>query len=191
MAAIVVATRSRRSCEHTTAFGAPVVPEVNSRKIWSDGFTLVVGSGASAYGARVSSYAGSSTTRTRPSAAPRSRPSSSSRWRRLGDDELALGVVDVALEAFAAARGVDADDRRRAHRGGTRPHREVGEVLEQETDVRRAVDAHRLEQRGPRRARAHPLVVGPRLVFEEQGDVRIARRALVTRSAKTRPFTVR
>ena len=28
-----VAMRSRRSCEHTTAFGAPVVPDVNSRKI--------------------------------------------------------------------------------------------------------------------------------------------------------------
>ena len=25
---------------HTTAFGAPVVPDVNSRKIWSDGFDL-------------------------------------------------------------------------------------------------------------------------------------------------------
>ena len=52
--------RSRRSCEHTTAFGAPVVPDVNSRKIWSDGFTFVVGSGASAYGASVSPYDGSS-----------------------------------------------------------------------------------------------------------------------------------
>ena len=55
-----VATRSRRSCEQTTAFGAPVVPDVNSRKIWSDGFTFVVGSGASAYGASASSYDGSS-----------------------------------------------------------------------------------------------------------------------------------
>ena len=41
--------------------------------------------------------------------------------------------------------------------------------------MRRAVDLHRREQRRPRRARVHPLVVGPRLVFEAQGDVRVAR----------------
>jgi D-galactarolactone cycloisomerase len=36
----------------------------------------------------------------------------------LGHDELALGVVDVALEPFTATRGVDADDRRTAQRAG-------------------------------------------------------------------------
>ncbi len=173
-AASVVAMRSRRSCEHTTAFGAPVVPDVNSRKIWSDGFTFVVGSGASAYGRervavrRLVDHEDTSVRRAEVEAVEQFEVAG------LGDDELALGVIDVAFEPFAAARGVDADDRRSAQRGGARPHREVGQVLEQQPDVRRAIDAHRRRTKRPGPSTAHPLVVRPRLVFEEQSDVRVA-----------------
>ena len=179
----MVATRSSRSCEHTTALGAPVVPDVNSRKIWSDGFTFVVGRGASANGASVSAYAASSMTRTRPSAAPSSSPSSSSRWRR--SVTMSWHSVWLMSRSRPSPRRVGlmptivaAHSRR-----GTRPHREVGNVVEQQADVWRTVDAHRLEQRRPRRARLHPLVVGPRLVFEAQCDVGSPALAL-TRSAK-------
>ena len=53
----------------------------------------------------------------------------------VGDDELAVAVVDVAFEVGAAARGVDADHRRAGQCTGADPERELGYVVEQDADV--------------------------------------------------------
>src|SRR4029453_10174209 len=72
------------------------------------------------------------------------------------------------------------------------PHGEVGNVVEQQADVRCAVNSHRLEQRGARRAGAHPLRIRPRLVFEEERGVGVGGASLdvIAEQAHYRAVTV-
>ncbi len=84
-----------------------------------------------------------------------------------GDDELAVGVGDVAGELGATACRVDADDDGVGERGRTEPHRELGDVVEEQADVRRRVRVEgRLQARGACRARVEVLAPGVGLVLE-------------------------
>ena len=76
----------------------------------------------------------------------------------LGDDQLAVGIGDVACELGSLAGRVDADHRGATHRAGSQPQAQLGNVLEQESDVERT--------RAPRvhgeRGRESPRPVLPR-----------------------------
>ena len=138
-----------------------MVPDVNRRSTWSDGSRVTV----------VKRCVGVGRERGRvrrvvddEDAAP-GRAEVESVEQPLvtpfGDDHLALGMEDVALQPRAAPGGVDAHDRPPEHGRGTEPHGEVGHVVEQHADVRCAGDPHRVEERGARRALLHELGVGP------------------------------
>jgi hypothetical protein len=96
------------------------------------------------------------------------------RQRVLRDDELAVGVADVAGQLLAPPSGVDADDAGAAQRSGTEEEHVLGDVLEQHADVDGTVDPQRLEHLRSRRGRSHDGIPGPRLVLVPQPDVRVA-----------------
>ena len=113
---------SRRRCVQITALGAPDVPEVkmSAHRSVGDTATLrVVGRhlgqrrvevevAAPARGAAAPSAKRCDTSTGR---SPRSRPARSSRWRRLGEDEVDVGVVDVAQQVLAHPGRVEPDHR--------------------------------------------------------------------------------
>ena len=71
---------------------------------------------------------------------------------RLGDDELAVGVLDVARELGTAARRVDPDQHAARECRRAEPEHEVGHVLEHHADVERT-PAARASRRAARCAK--------------------------------------
>lgn len=63
------------------------------------------------------------------------------RARVVGDDQLDIGVRDIAGEFRALTRRVDADERRATERCSREPEEIFGLVLQQHADMERAVDA--------------------------------------------------
>ncbi|KUM69317.1 hypothetical protein AQI70_31560 [Streptomyces curacoi] len=66
----------------------------------------------------------------------------------LGDEDPALGVQDVAGEFRAPAGGVDPGDGGSREGRGTQPHRVLGGVVEQDTDVRLGAGRQQVGQQG-------------------------------------------
>ena len=94
--------------------------------------------------------------------------------RRVGDDELAVGVPDVVRELRAAPGRVDADDRRAGERGTAEQEDVLGHVVEQHADVERVVaPARRLQHRRPHRTLVRDLGPRPRPILEDQPGARV------------------
>ena len=91
----------------------------------------------------------------------------------VGDDELAVGVVDVARELSAAARRIDTDDRRAREPGARQQEDELGHVLEEHADVERSGPPQLHEQLSPHACFLDDLAPGPSsiLVAEPVGVV--------------------
>ena len=85
--------------------------------------------------------------------------SSSGRCARLGDDELAVGVGDVAQQVLAAAGVVEADDGGAGEGGAAEGEEVLGHVVEQDGDMRRPVRV----ERGRGTGRAHRARLGEEL----------------------------
>ncbi len=155
-----------------TALGAPVEPDVNSSRSSS---TRRPAGDVSAGGVVVDADAvpsGSSTDRIRR-AARRGRARRAAAPCPVGDDQLAVGVADVASQLGAAPRRVDADDRRARERGAAEPEQVLGHVLEQHADVERAGGSPSQCHRGPHPTGAHDLGPGVGVVLEAQTDARV------------------
>ena len=93
---------------------------------------------------------------------------------RLGDEELARRVPDVASQLGAPAGGVDADDDGPGQAGRPQPHGELGNVVEEDADVEGTGPATLDEKGGPVGALLHDLGPGPRPVLEAQARCRVA-----------------
>ncbi len=90
-------------------------------------------------------------------------PAQPLRSRGVGDDQLTVGVPDVGSQVRGTARGVQPDDGRARQGGTAEPEHEIGHIVEQHPDVKRA-DALVTQCRRQHRARrrlAHDLIPGP------------------------------
>ena len=87
--------------------------------------------------------------------------------RRVGDDQLAIGMANIASQFVAAPRGVDAHQRGAGKRGASGEKQILGNVLKQHADVKGAGLA-RLEQHlAAHRAGLHNLAPCPRRLLED------------------------
>ena len=87
---------------------------------------------------------------------------------RVGDDEIAVDASDVGSESGAPASRVDTDDRGPAQRGAAEKEDVVGNVLEQDSDVKRAAGPpEAVQQGGSGLALGHHLGPGVTDVLEQ------------------------
>ncbi len=96
---------------------------------------------------------------------------------RLGDDQAAMGVLDVAEEVLTAAGVVQPDHRGARKRGAAEREEVLGHVVEEDRDVRRPAGRQPVEQEvRPAAGLRHVLAVGPDPVLEAQRGPRRNRR---------------
>ena len=92
--------------------------------------------------------------------------------RRVRDEELALGVREVPHQLVSAMRRVGPDHHRAGQSGRLEPEDELGDVVEHEGDMERAVVARGLQPGRPRRGPGHHLGVAQAEVVRHQAEAR-------------------
>ncbi len=91
--------------------------------------------------------------------------------RRVGDHQLAVGPPNVLGELFPPPGGIDPDDDRPGECGTGEEEEVLGGVLEQHSDMERAVAAESPEERRPPFRLDDHLSPGPLLPFEAEPEV--------------------
>ncbi len=92
----------------------------------------------------------------------------------IGDEQLALGVGEVAGQLVAPVGRVAADHHRAGERRAPEPEHELGDVVEEQRDVEGARATQRAEEGRTPRLLAEDLVVGPGAVGEPEAGPLVA-----------------
>ena len=92
----------------------------------------------------------------------------------VGDEQLALGVGEVAGQFVAPMGRIPADRHRTGERSAPEPEHELGDVVEEQRDVEGAGPTQRAEQSRSPRLLAEDLVVGPGAVGEPEAGPLVA-----------------
>ena len=91
----------------------------------------------------------------------------------VGDEELAVGMTDIAGQLLAPARRVDTDQCRPGHRRGTTEKEVLGNVVEQHSDVKGPGDPEIFQHGGPATPLLDDLGPTPAAPLEDQAGMAV------------------
>ena len=106
--------------------------------------------------------------------------------RCVGQDQLTIGVPNIACELFASSCGIDADDGRSRERGAHQQEQVLRDVLEERTDVERAGRTGSIEHGRTSLRFFDDVGPRPRAALETKARVVVVRARATTRSATVR-----